>query len=128
MGPSAALLVVPDDIIGAVDALGIVHGLLQRFAFDHPVHGGPQHAAGVHRVHIVHIAHHGFGTACQQAVCHSGVHMAVLAVELAGLAEHDAIAPVCTAEEIAVDGIHAVHLDHTVGQQVETIAQVAPEI
>ena len=54
--------------------------------------------------------------------------MAVLAVELAGLAEHDAITAVGTAEEIAVDGIHTVHLDHAVGQQVKAIAQIAPEI
>ena len=40
-GDFAALLVVPDDIIGAVDALGIVHGLFQRFALDHPVYSGP---------------------------------------------------------------------------------------
>ena len=52
-----------------------VHGLFQRFALDHPVYSGPQHTAGIHRVDIVHIAHQRLGTACQQAVCHRGVHM-----------------------------------------------------
>lgn len=121
MGTSAALRMVPDEVILTISRLGVLQRLPDILPHDEVIDGIPKHTAGVDGVDVVHIADDGIGPAGKQRVCHGVVLAAVHAEELAGLGVDDGIgqlaAFVGVAEEIRRDAVVAVHLDDAVAQQ-----------